>query len=34
MTPKMSESPLARRKRSAPYDRPLKAWEIQNSAVT
>jgi hypothetical protein len=34
MTPKMSESPPASRQRSAPYDRPLKACEIQNSAVT
>src|SRR2546428_425230 len=34
ITPKMSESPLASRNRSAPYDRPLKVWVTQNSAVT
>jgi hypothetical protein len=26
MTPKISESPLARRKTSAPYDSPLNVW--------
>src|SRR6267143_5566395 len=34
ITPKMSESPLASRNRSAPYDRPLKVWVTQNSGVT
>src|SRR5207244_2757954 len=34
MTPKISESPLASRKSSAPYDSPLKVWTIQNSSVT
>src|SRR3989442_12645360 len=34
ITPKMSESPLASRNRSAPYDGPLKVWVTQNSAVT
>src|SRR2546422_1876094 len=34
ITPKMSDSPLARRNRRAPYDRPLKVWVTQNSAVT
>src|ERR1700687_6367692 len=34
MTPKISESPLARRKRSAPYDRPLKVWTTQKSGRT
>src|SRR5262249_59732667 len=29
--PKMSESPPARRKRSAPYETPLKSWLIQKS---
>src|SRR5882724_13353886 len=31
MTPKMSDRPLARRKRSAPYDRPLNVWMTQKS---
>ena len=34
ITPKMSERPLARRKRSAPYETPLKSWVIQNSPRT
>ena len=34
MTPKISESPLDRRKRSAPYDSPLKVWTIQKSGRT
>src|SRR5262245_64673205 len=29
--PKMSESPPAKRKRSAPYETPLKSWLIQKS---
>src|SRR5688572_2869608 len=32
MTPKISDRPLASRKRSAPEDSPLKVWTIQNSA--
>src|SRR6266542_1189667 len=31
MTPKISDRPLARRKRSAPYERPLNVWMIQKS---
>src|SRR3984893_4193301 len=31
MTPKMRESPLARRKRRAPYDSPLNVWRIQKT---
>src|SRR6266511_3413961 len=31
MTPKMSESPLARRNRSAPYESPLKVCETQQA---
>src|SRR3989442_1053020 len=34
MMPKISDSPAASRKSRAPYDTPLKAWMIQNSAVT
>src|SRR6266567_1731663 len=34
MTPKISESPLARRKRSAPYDSPLNVWTTQKSGRT
>src|SRR5207247_8703512 len=34
ITPKINESPLASRKSSAPYDRPLKVWVTQNSRVT
>src|SRR5262249_33238351 len=34
MTPKISESPLARRKRSAPYDSPLNVWTTQKSERT
>src|SRR5215467_15845955 len=34
MTPKMRESPLASRKRRAPYERPLKVWTIQKSGLT
>src|SRR3989442_14293551 len=34
MTPKIRLRPLANRKSSAPYDRPLKVWMIQNSLLT
>src|SRR5262245_64256639 len=34
MTPKISERPLARRNRSAPYDTPLNVCVIQNSLLT
>src|SRR6187402_877076 len=34
ITPKISESPLARRKRSAPYDTPLNIWTTQKSTPT
>src|SRR6202795_5148180 len=34
MTPKISESPLDKRKRSAPYDSPLNVWTIQKSGRT
>src|SRR5215467_7550220 len=34
MTPKIRLRPLASRKRSAPYDSPLKVWMIQNSLLT
>src|SRR2546426_1110299 len=34
MTPKIRLRPLASRKSSAPYDRPLKVWMIQNSLLT
>src|SRR4029077_13032448 len=34
MTPKMRERPLARRKRSAPYERPLNVWTTQKSGRT
>src|ERR1700693_1883612 len=34
ITPKISDSPLARRKRSAPYDTPLNVWTTQKSGRT
>src|SRR5438093_11579355 len=34
MTPKMRERPLARRKSSAPYERPLNVWTTQKSGRT
>src|SRR5881409_2060024 len=34
MTPKIRERPLARRKSSAPYERPLNVWTTQKSGRT